>query len=104
MSAMRVEKGVEHGLLHLNGKDNWKHMLCGGSCSNCGAVDPGRATSMAKRGCDGFRPKLQDHDTSDSAYHQRRPLSVSLGPRSATPDPSSSRIIRGPHATLKGTW
>ena len=44
MSCMLVEKGIEHGLLHLNGKDNWVHMRCGGSCSHCGEVDPGRAT------------------------------------------------------------
>ena len=30
MSAMLVEKGIQHGLLHLNGKDDWKHMRCGG--------------------------------------------------------------------------
>ena len=75
---MLVEKGIEHGLLHLNGKDNWKHMRCGGSCSSCGNVDPGRATA-----------KIEDHGMSDNAYQQRRQLSVSLGPRSATGLPQS---------------
>ena len=59
MSAMLVEKGVEHGLLHLNGKDNWKHIRCCGSCSSCGEVDPGRATGMARRAFDRFKPKLE---------------------------------------------
>ena len=44
MSCMLVEKGIEHVLLHLNGKDNWVHVRCRGSCSHCGEVDPGRAT------------------------------------------------------------
>ena len=57
MSCMLVEKGIEHGLLHLNGMNNWKHMLCGGSCSDCGSVDPGRATGMAKRAFQGFLPR-----------------------------------------------
>ena len=30
MSAMLVEKGIDHGFLHLHGKDNWKYMSCGG--------------------------------------------------------------------------
>ena len=29
MSSMLVEKGIEHGLLHLNGMNNWKFMKCG---------------------------------------------------------------------------
>ena len=37
---------------------------------------------MAKRAFQGFKPKLEDHDTFDSAYQQRRPLSLSLRPRS----------------------
>ena len=68
MSAMCVEKGVDHGLLHLNGKDNWKYMSCGGSCSSCGDVDPGRATGMPKRAFDKFKARLEDHDASDSTY------------------------------------
>ena len=87
MSAMLVEKGIEHGLLNLNGKDNWKHMRCGGSCSSCGDVGQGRATGMAKRAFQNFKAKIKDHDMSDSAYQQRRQLSASLGPRSATPGP-----------------
>ena len=79
------------------------HMLCGGSCSSCGEVDPGRATRMAKRAFDGFKPRLEDHDTSDSAYNQKRPLSVSLGPRSAAPGPRFSSVTRDPPATFKGT-
>ena len=74
-------------------------MPCGGSCSSCGEVDPGRATGMAKRAFDGFKPRLEHHDTSDSPYHQRTPLSVPLG---ATPGPRSSTALRGPPATFKG--
>ena len=48
MSSMLVEKGIEHGWLHLNGMNNWKFMKCGGVCSHCGSVDPGRATGMAQ--------------------------------------------------------
>ena len=100
MSAMLVEKGIKHGLLHLYGKDNWKHMRCGGSCSSCGEVDPATATGMAKRAFQGFKPKLEDHDTSDSGYQQRRPLSLSLGP--------SSTKVCGPlvflHLHPPGTW
>ena len=69
MSCMLVEKGIEHGLLHLNGMDNWKYMRCGGSCSNCGDVDPGRATGMAKRAFQDYKARLErleDHDTSTS--------------------------------------
>ena len=65
MSAMLVERGIEHGLLRLNGKDNWKHMRCGGSCSSCSDVDPGRATGMAKPAFQNFKAKIEDHDTSD---------------------------------------
>ena len=101
MSAMLVEKGIEHGLLHLDGKDNWKHMRCSGPCSGCGEVDPARATGMAKRAFQGFKPKLEDHDTSDSAYQQGRPLSLSLG--NATPGPKSTSVIRGPPATFSST-
>ena len=57
MSAMLVEKGIEHGLLHLNGKHSWKHMRCGDSCSSCGEVDPARATGMAKRAFQSFNPQ-----------------------------------------------
>ena len=82
-SCMLVSKGIEHGLLHLNGMNNWRHMRCGGGCSHCGNVDPGRATDIANRAFKGFLKNVNDHDTSDSAYQQRRPLSVSLPPRSA---------------------
>ena len=92
MSAMLVEKGIEHDPLHLNANENWKHMRCGGSCSSCGKVDPARATGMAKRAFQGFTPKLEDHDTSDSAYQQRRPLSLSLGPRSAGTAKTTNKI------------
>ena len=44
MSCMLVAKGIEHGLLHLNGVNNWRFMRCGGSCSHCREVDPGRAS------------------------------------------------------------
>ena len=96
MSCMLVEKGIEHGLLHLNGMNNWKCMRCCGSCSSCGDVDPGRATGMANRAFQNFKPKIEDHDTSASAYQRRRQLSVSLGPRSATPGPRSTSVIRAP--------
>ena len=96
MSCMLVAKGIEHGLLHLNGMNNWRFMRCGGSCSHCRDVDPGRATNIAKRAFERFLPSADDHDTSDSAYQQRRPLSVSVAPRSATPGPRS----RGPPATF----
>ena len=99
MSCMLVQNGIEHGLLHLNGTNNWRHMRCGGGCSHCGSVDPGRATNMANRAFQKFLPNVNDHDTSDSAYQQRRPLSVSLPPRSATPGPRSTSAIRGPPAT-----
>ena len=39
-----------------------------------------------------FLPSANDHDTSDSAYQQRRPLSVSVAPRSATPGPRSGTL------------
>ena len=57
MSAMLVEKGIEHGLLRLNGKDNWKHMRCGDSCSSCGEVDLQGPPAWPSE------PKLEDHDT-----------------------------------------
>ena len=101
MSCMLVEKGIEHGLLHLNGMNNWRFMRCGGSCSHCGNVDQGRATGMAKRAFERFLSNINDHDTSDSAYQQRRPLSVSVPPRSATPGPRSTSAIRGPPASFK---
>ena len=100
MSCMLVAKGIEHGLLHLNGVNNWRFMRCGGSCSHCREVDPGRATNIAKRAFERFLPSANDHDTSDSAYQQRRPLSVSVAPRSATPGPRSTSAIRGPPATF----
>ena len=102
MSCMLVEKGIEHGLLHLNGMNNWRFMRCGGSCSHCGSVDPGRATNIAKRAFQKFLPNVNEHDTSDSAYQQRRPLSISVPPRSATPGPRSTSFIRGPPATFSG--
>ena len=100
MSCMLVAKGIEHGLLHLNGMNNWRFMRCGGSCSHCGSVDPGRATNIAERAFRNFLPNANDRDTSDSAYQQRRPLSVSVAPRSATPGPRSTSAIRGPPATF----
>ena len=54
MSCMLVEKGIEHGLLHLNGMNNWRFMRCGGSCSHCGNVDPGRATVWQRERLSGF--------------------------------------------------
>ena len=75
-------------------------MRCGGSCSNCRSVDPATATSIAERAFKKFLPNVNDHDTSDSAYQQRRPLSVSVAPRSATPGPRSTSAIRGPPATF----
>ena len=100
MSCMLFAKSIEHGLLHLNGMNNWRFMRCGGSCSHCRDVDPGRATNIAKRAFERFLPSANDHDTSDSAYQQRRPLSVSVAPRSATPGPRSTSAIRGPPATF----
>ena len=85
MSCMLVAKGIEHGLLHLNGMNNWRFMRCGGSCSHCRDVDPGRATDIAKRAFGRFLPSANDHDTSDSAYQQRRPLSVSVAPGALRP-------------------
>ena len=99
MSCMLVAKGIEHGLLHLNGMNSWRFMRCGGSCSNCRSVDPATATSIAERAFKKFLPHVNDHDTSDSAYQQRRPLSVSVAPGSATPGPRSTSAIRGPPAT-----
>ena len=93
MSCMLVAKGIERGLLHLNGMNNWRFMRCGGSCSNCRSVDPATATSIAERAFKKFLPNVNDHDTSDSAYQQRRPLSVSVAPRSATPGPRSTSAI-----------
>ena len=78
-------EGIEHGLLHLHGMNNWRFMRCGGSCSHWGSVDPGRATNIARRAFQKFLPNVNEHDTSDSAYQQRRPLSISVPPRSATP-------------------
>ena len=100
MSCMLVENGIEHGLLHLNGRNNWKFMRCGGSCSHCGDVDVGRATGIAKKAFQRFLPNVNDHDTPDTAYQQRRPLSVSVAPRSATPGVRSTSVIRGPPATF----
>ena len=104
MSCMLVAKGIEHGLLHLNGVNNWRFMRCGGSCSHCREVDPGRATNIAKRAFERFLPSADDHDTSDSAYQQRRPLSVSVACRAATPGPRSTSAIRGPPATFSSQW
>ena len=109
MSCMLVEKGIEHGLLHLHGMNNWRFMRCGGSCSHCGSVDPGRATNIAKRAFQKFLPNVNEHDTSDSAYQQRRPLSISVPPRSATssrPPPTSTAPTTstiGPCGTTKTT-
>ena len=108
MSAMLVSKGIEHGLLHLNGLNNWRFMRCDGSCSKCGNVDDATATQIANRAFKNFKANVNDHDTLDSAYQQRRPLSVSLPPRSATPGPRSTSSIRGPPATFSSavgrTW
>ena len=100
MSCMLYHKGIDHGLLHLNGMNNWRFMKCGGSCSHCGSVDEPTAVSVAKMAFKSFKPSANDHDTSDSAYQQRRPLSVSVAPRSATPGPRSTSAVRGPPATF----
>ena len=75
MSAMLVSKGIEHGLLHLNGLNNWRFMRCGGSCSKCGNVDDATATQIVNKAFKNFKANVNEHDTSDSAYHERRPLS-----------------------------
>ena len=49
MSCMLVLKGIEHGLLHMNGMNNWRFMRCGGACSKCGSVDEATATQLATR-------------------------------------------------------
>ena len=63
-------------------------------------MDPATATSIAERAFKKFLPNVNDHDTSDSAYQQRRPLSVSVAPRSATPGPRSTSAITLPPATF----
>ena len=100
MSCMLYHKGIDHGLLHLNGMNSRRFMKCGGSCSHCGSVDEPTAVSVAKMVFLSFKPSANDHDTSDSAYQQRRPLSVSVAPRSATPGPRSTSAVRGPPATF----
>ena len=82
--------------------NNWRFMRCGGSCSKCGGVDEPTATRIGQRALalEKFKPNVNDHDTSDSAYQQRRPLSVSLPPRSATPGPRSTSFFSGPPATF----
>ena len=70
MFAMLVSKGIEHGLLHLNGLNNWRFMRCGGSCSKCGSVHDATATQIANRAFKNFKANVNEHDTSDSAYHQ----------------------------------
>ena len=102
MSCMLYVKGIEHGLLHLNGMNNWRFMRCGGSCSKCGGVDEPTATRIGQRALEKFKPNVNEHDTSDSAYQQRRPLSVSSPPRSATPGPRSTSSIRKPPAIFSG--
>ena len=49
---------------------------------------------MAKRAFERFLPNVNDQDTSDSAYQQKRPLSVSVPPRSSTPRPRSTSAIK----------
>ena len=100
MSCILYVKGIEHGLLHLNGMNNWRFMRCGGSCSKCREMDTPTATRIGQRALERFKPNVNDHDTSDSAYQQRRPLSVSLPPRGVTPGPISTSSIRGPPATF----
>ena len=100
MSCILYVKGIEHGLLHLNGMNNWRFMRCGGPCSKCRDMDIPTATRVGQRALERFKPNVNDHDTSDSAYQQRRPLSVSLPPRSVTPGPRSTSLIRGPPATF----
>ena len=46
MSCMLYVKGIEHGLLHLNGMNSWRFMRCGGSCSKCGGVDEPTARGL----------------------------------------------------------
>ena len=86
MSCMLYVKGIEHGLLHLNGMSNWRFMRCGGSCSKCGGLDEPTATRIGQRALEKFKPNVNDHDTSDSAYQQRRPLSeaTSIAPTTST--------------------
>ena len=92
MSCMLFSKGIERGLWHLNGMNNWRHMKCGGGCSHCDCVDKARATDIANRAFKIFLKNVNDHDTPDSAYQQRRPLLVSLPPRSATPGSRSTPL------------
>ena len=87
---MLVHRQRDHGLLHLSGKDNWRHMTCGGSCSSCSSVDQPFGIATAKRALEGF-------DTSDSVWAQGRSDSHSVGPRSATVSPRTSTLsFRGP--------
>ena len=85
MSCLLVEKGIDHGLLHLNGMNNWRYRRCGGSCSSCRDVDVGRATGIAQKALQRFKPNVDDHDTSDSAY----PHSTD-GRTSSRPPPTSA--------------
>ena len=100
MSCILYVKGIEHGLLHLNGMNNWRFMRRGRSCSTCRDMDIPTATRVGQRALERFKLNVNDHDTSDSAYQQRRPLSVSSPPRSVTPGPRSTSSIKGPPATF----
>ena len=82
MSCMLVAKGIEHGLLHLNGVNNWRFMRCGGSCSHCRDVDPGRATNIAKRAFERFLP------SADESRHvgQRLPAKEAIVGVGSTPE------------------
>ena len=51
MSCISYVKGIEHGLLHLNGMNNWRFMRCGGSCSKCRDMDIPTATRVGQRAC-----------------------------------------------------
>ena len=72
MSCMLVEKGIEHGLLHLIAKDNWRYMRCGGSCSHCRDVDVGRATNIAQGA---FKRFFQDVNESMTTTPRTVPTS-----------------------------
>ena len=86
MSCMLVSKGIEHGLLHLNGMSNWRNMQCGGACSRCGSVDPGRATDISNRAFKCFLPNVNDHPGNPG---------TESGPRQP-PTPPPSGVVEPP--------
>ena len=60
MSCILYVKGIEHGLLHLNGMNNWRFMRCGGSCSKCRDMDTPTATQVGQRALERFKPNVND--------------------------------------------